>query len=451
MSKTALVLVGDEGSNPDAVLLNRFLEERGFAVDTSRLDLSLESPNIPQIPNSPDLVILDLVSSPVENHARLIECSGQLRASEKFRETQIPIVAITAACENQKLDLLSRFDDVFEAPITDEQFHARLQSLMRLSTMRREAVRRSKTSHKFGVGLPVLPPPRIIEDARFLVVGKGMTFLPLQNAMPAGNSFIGALTQLMAETYLVHHTFDAIIIDMDEKQDHLIGFIESLRNNPRFFDLPILVTCPESAVELAVTALASGATDLISFPFDREQIFGRLMAMVREHRYRDQLGKLFREAKNLTPTDELTHLYSDKFFNEHLGATITDCKDFQRPVTLAGFTISVDGQNSTLNQEQKETAIAKAGRVLQDLIRGEDMISRLDHERFVAIFPDMTLESAATAVRRIRAVVNHTPVSLEINGNPINLYLEGALIAISGEETQETLIKQLFEEPEISI
>jgi len=61
---------------------------------------------------------------------------------------------------------------------------------------------------------------------------------------------------------------DVIITDINMPNLDGFGFIEAVKNNPRYANTPILVLTTESSAELKERARAAGATGWVVKPFD---------------------------------------------------------------------------------------------------------------------------------------------------------------------------------------
>ncbi|HAT86154.1 MAG TPA: hypothetical protein DCS30_09545, partial [Rhizobiales bacterium] len=205
-------------------------------------------------------------------------------------------------------------------------------------------------------------------------------------ALPDSIDIVASLTPQMAEDMLEAQKFDALIIELSDYNAHLVEFTNALRRNPSYFSLPIILVCHKKATEDGLAALAAGANDIVSFPFSERFFENRIDILVREERYRQQLRKIFSEARLLMPTDEITRLYSEKFLKAHLEALEGDTG--ATSMSFAGIDISFDviGDNQG-HKIHENSLLSRVGRLISSLMRAEDLLARLDNGRFVALFP----------------------------------------------------------------
>ena len=399
---------------------------------------------------SADILLLDLIEVTPENVPAVVEKAAQLRRSLGFEEGRVPMVAIALPSIHLSEDMMSGFADILKPPLTQDLIANRLTSLMRLATMRREAERRSKSFKRFGVGLPVVPPPRNLDEQLLLYLGSGMAFLPIQQALPESIETVAALTPSMAEHYLESRSFDALVIELRHYTEHLIQFISDLRRNPNYFSFPIILVCDRNAPDDGLAGLAAGANDIVSFPFSERFFENRIEILVREERYRRQLKKIFSEARLLMPTDEVTRLYSEEFLKTHLD--VLKAEDTSSSMTFAGVDVSYDIGGHNDPGEPSPALVAKVGRLVSALMRAEDMLSRLDSGHFVAFFPDTDLFEARIALQRIRSIVHLSPFIEQQTGKAVNVTLDFSLHHCGAREKDfdvDRVLKDLFENPVI--
>ncbi|MCT4657126.1 MAG: diguanylate cyclase [Cohaesibacter sp.] len=396
-----------------------------------------------------DILLLDLLNVEDAQIGDVIEKAIALRSQHGLDAARIPLVAIAQPGVDLSEDQLAHFSDILQPPLTGDLISNRLISLMRLSTMRREAERRATTFKRFGVGLPVVPPPRDMTQQRLLFIGSGMAFLPIQSALPDDVETVAALTPAMAEDMLKEQQFDALIVELSDYNAHLIAFIEDLRRNPSYFSLPIILICHKKASQDGLAGLASGANDIVSFPFSGSFFENRIDILVREERYRQQLRKIFSEARLLMPTDEVTRLYSETFLKTHLEALPNEAS---KPcVSFAGIDIRFDliggREMSSINENG---LLSRVGRLISSLMRAEDMLARLDNGRFVALFPDTDLQETRTALQRIRAIVQLSPFVEQSSQQGIKVSLDFSLHYFDSKQATmdaDKILKDLFENP----
>ncbi|WP_319568668.1 diguanylate cyclase domain-containing protein [Cohaesibacter marisflavi] len=395
------------------------------------------------------ILLLDLFDVKSEDVPSLVARADALRKQFGFADARVPMVAIADTSISLTEEQMKPFADVLKPPLTQDLIANRLTSLMRLATMRREAERRSLTFKRFGVGLPVVPPPKDLDKQSLLYLGAGAAFLPVQLALPETVETVAALTPSMALHYLEMKPFDALVVELCDYNEHLVEFISELRRNPNYFSFPIILVCHKRAVQDGLAGLAAGATDIVSFPFSERFFENRIDILVREERYRRQLRKIFSEARLLMPTDEVTRLYSEEFLKSHLDVLREE--DAGASVTFVGFDITFDLVHEKRGGESLPPALlAKVSRLIASLMRAEDMLARLDNGSVVAFFPDTDLFEARMALQRIRSIVQLSPFVEHSSTRAVYVTLDFSLHYCdtrSPDFDVDKILKDLFENP----
>ncbi|WP_319414347.1 diguanylate cyclase domain-containing protein [uncultured Cohaesibacter sp.] len=402
-----------------------------------------------EVSSQAGILLVDLFDVKGEDVAELVAQADKLRRQFGFADARVPMVAIADSSIKLSEEQMKPFADVLKPPLTQDLIANRLTSLMRLATMRREAERRSLTFKRFGVGLPIVPPPRNLDEQSLLYIGAGAAFLPVQLALPDTVETIAALTPAMAMHYLDIKPFDALVVELSDYNEHLIEFISDLRRNPNYFSFPIILVCHKKAVQDGLAGLAAGANDIVSFPFSERFFENRFDILVREERYRQQLRKIFSEARLLMPTDAVTRLYSEEFLKSHL--EVLQQEDAGASVTFVGFDISFDAVHEKRGGNRLPPALlAKVGRLILSLMRAEDLLARLDNGYMVAFFPDTDLFEARMALQRIRSIVQLSPFVEQHSSRAVHVTLDFSLHYCdtrSPDFNVEQILKDLFENP----
>ncbi|WP_316862408.1 diguanylate cyclase domain-containing protein [uncultured Cohaesibacter sp.] len=445
MAKHALIL-STEDRGLDAPEWADMLINADFAVWSHWL---FSDDDLDPMSRASGIILVDLLGISKEDVAKAVSRAEMLRQSFGFADARVPMVAIADASIALSEAHMRSFTDVLKPPLTQDLIANRLTSLMRLATMRREAERRALTFKRFGVGLPVVPPPHNLDEQSLLYIGAGAAFLPIQVALPESVETIAALTPSMAQHYLEAKSFDAAIVELSDYNEHLIQFISDLRRNPSYFSFPIILVCHKRATEDGLAGLAAGANDIVSFPFSERFFENRIDLLVREERYRQQLRNIFNEARLLMPTDEVTRLYSEAFLKEHL--EVLSKEEAGVGMTFVGIDISFDQPlDSDKCEEPSPALLAKVGRLISSLMRAEDMVARLDNGLVVGFFPDTDLFEARMALQRIRSIVQLSPFIDQHTSKGVYVTLDFSLHFADTrcpDYDAEQILKDLFENP----
>lgn len=114
-------------------------------------------------------------------------------------------------------------------------------------------------------------------------------------------------------------------------------------------------------------------------------------------------ARLYHQAKILTLTDELTHLYNSRFFNQFLESEVKRCRRYDSNVSLIfldlDFFKNVNDQHGHLMGSK---LLKEAADVLRSGLRDVDIVARYGGDEFLVILPETKIEEAARVAKRTR-------------------------------------------------
>lgn len=192
-------------------------------------------------------------------------------------------------------------------------------------------------------------------------------------------------------------------------------FLEIIKNDSRFQNIPVIMLSESSSVENAVWAFDKGAVDYISHPFNHRVFIARCLVQLKVKKLQDELRKL-------SLTDELTRLYNRRHFlnmfekeflrsqrhNLNLGFLILDIDHFKRV-------------NDTYGHQAGDIVLKELARILCNQLRRHDVPARYGGEEFVILLPQTDYSGAEyVGCKILQAVYSHTfeevawPISVSI-------------------------------------
>jgi diguanylate cyclase (GGDEF)-like protein len=114
-------------------------------------------------------------------------------------------------------------------------------------------------------------------------------------------------------------------------------------------------------------------------------------------------ARLYHQAKLLTLTDELTHLYNSRFFNQFLESEVKRCRRYDSNVSLIfldlDFFKKVNDQHGHLMGSK---VLQEAADVLREGLRDVDIVARYGGDEFLVILPETRIPAAAYVAERMR-------------------------------------------------
>lgn len=430
----------------------RKLEQNGYEADSADVIIA-ETMCVGD--KRPDLVLIDLQSEgpdcDITPHLNLAD-----RLKSELGGSPLPIIIVGGFSENMAMHIhvardVGRIDDAILDPIDDKQIFSRINSLVRLNTMREELVRRLDTTSKYGVDAPdFIHPPKHIDDATILVLGAHTSFQVIENALAKHATLVGALTPSTALDYMMRRDFDAVLIDVEGSEHPYLEFCSDARRNSQLYNTPIVMIANAKTMSNPSRAFDIGVTDILPKPVRVDELQARILSLVKEMRFRDALRTIYSKARHLVTSDGLTGLYSRGFLLEHMASQIRNAEKSGKPLTIAFFNVTnIHRINARHGYAVGDRIIRQVGDVMGMLVRGEDLTARYSGARFCVLLPDTSPEAASIAVKRIAGVVNYTEFSVQDVHEPIRIELGHAVAGFRKGDTAEELIsrarKQIFE------
>jgi len=432
--------------------LARKLEKNGYEADSADV-LVAETMCVGD--KRPDLVLIDLQGEEqncdITPHLKLAD-----RLKSEFGGTPLPIIIVGGSSKQMAPHIhsardMGRIDDAILNPIDDLQIFGRINSLVRLNTMREELVRRLDTTSKYGLEAPEFThPPKHIEDATILVLGANSSFQIIENALAKHATLVGALTAGTALDYMLRRDFDAVLIDVEGSEHPYLEFCQDIRRNSQLYNTPIVMIADPATMSNPSRAFDIGVTDILAKPIEASELQTRMLTLIRELRFRDALRNIYSKARHLATSDGLTGLYSRGFLLEHMASQIDNAEKTGKPLTIAFFNITNINQiNARHGYAVGDRIIRQVGDVMGMLVRGEDLTARYSGARFCVLLPDTLPDAASIAVKRIAGVVNFTEFSVQDVHEPIRIELGHAVAGFRSGDRAEELVsrarKRIFE------
>ena len=305
MSLHARVLVVDHDGRTTWPLADR-LESLGCAVQTVAPS---ESVSDVVARWRPDVIFLQAENSLEEakNTARQL---GRDQTS-----TRAPTVLLTAKPTHGEQAAETGIDLVLPARPRDIELVSRIQALTRFRTMQIELARRSELRRRYGLSRELDVHP--IEGGKLTVLTAGK-FLDgetdLAEILKTDPRAIKSVNQPREATdQLSRHPYDALVMGVNGSAAPWLTLCADIRNNPRLFNLPIIMIVDDDSFVDPTQPFENGVSDFLVRPVDPHESGNRLLMLVRLDRYRRSLQDSYGEARLSETSDGLTGLYSFRY------------------------------------------------------------------------------------------------------------------------------------------
>jgi hypothetical protein len=332
------------------------------------------------IETTPPVSVVAIVTPEVA--AQLEVLAARVAALEPY----VPLIAIGAAlpCPDNVLPFGT-------AGHAAGRLEARLRAALRVHSLHSTVMRRF-------AGRPVpLPATDPIEDASVLLMGRGACFPALSVALGVQLGVIGALSVDAAAKHLNAREVDGIVIGEGFSSRVIDGFLGVLGDDPRFRNLPVLVS-PETLVDdtpytLPYLELADGTA---------RDIAQRAMPLIRLHAFEARLIQILKAAEANGMLDPHTGLLTAEAFARDLSAAIAEAQTRQTSLALMRLVV----------EESRRREQVDAARIVGRLMRRTDFAVLCEDGAIVVVFTGTDDGDVRQIGRRLASVLRYSVLSL---------------------------------------
>jgi len=233
--------------------------------------------------------------------------------------------------------------------------------------------------------------------------------------------------------------YDLILLDLQMPGMDGFQVMEGLKEIEIDSYVPILVITAQPGHKLR--ALASGAKDFISKPFDLVEVKTRIHNMLEVRLLYKQLEHHSREMESLALHDELTGLPNRRLLMDRLSLAITHARRNKR--TMAVMYLDLDGFkqiNDTLGHDAGDTLLSMVSARLVAAVRQEDTVARLGGDEFVIALWELNhAEGVVKLVSKVIQAVSH-PYIIQDRSVSMTVSVGVGIYPTHGEDV-ETLLK----------
>ena len=205
-----------------------------------------------------------------------------------------------------------------------------------------------------------------------------------------------------------------VLVMSDLSMPNLGGLelLEKIRtaDEPRLSELPvIIITGAEDDDGSKKTALAAGASDFITKPFDSVQLLARTQSQLNQQRTREDLKKTELAKQTLEEHnrfDSLTGLSNAQAFSDRLGEDVSYAK--RHRTELALIQIRIDKYKVLFLRKGKQVAEEILNKLAEQLSRSrrqEDTVARLSLDTFAILLPSANSIGARKIAETLKAGV----------------------------------------------
>lgn len=441
MSGTIRVaLIDHDRSSTPALIAD--LETAGCAIKPVRPD----SANVDEIrAQGANIIVIRAGDAPdaATETARLLK-SGEY-------SSQLPIIVIGDATDDTLDD--SAIDGVVDNGLPVESMKteliSRLRSLTRLHVMQSELTRREDIERRYGLTPESLwDTPVDAECMQILAAGDFGEDKQLLGEMIGGDKLL-AFTADPNETIeeLVGGCYEAAVVAVNGSADQWLTMCADIRDNPRLYNLPILLVADDDSFIGPSVLFHQGATDLLRRPLNANNLRARLSMLIKQQRYRVRMQEAYSRSLHMETSDSLTGLYSYGFLHDYLGKLIDGAEQADYPVAVGMFDVkAMSGINKRHGYAAGDNLLRQIGSLIGRLVRGEDLTARYGGQTFCLVMPETEYEDAAMVLRRIANIVSMTEFGVMTDKNPVTVHLRlGCVMFEPGDSAEKLLAKAVLQ------
>lgn len=367
------------------------------------------APQVKDIPGSPqdfDLIVLGLPDD--QPGCALAGLSTALG------DTFAPILCLDAKRSplRRLLALRAGARDVLPSKAPDDLLLARVRGLIRENEAERECERRRLTAVSFGFS-----EPRTEFGAQGCVLCAGdLGPLPDQLAALLPHRVMTLSDENMAEEDLSAPVPDAFILGLSDTCPYAEAMIPDLRDRMHLRPAPILAVYPEDRADMAVRALALGASEVVEAGAGIEEIELRIKAALARKHIRDALRKSEEQSYRFAATDPLTGLYNRRYAETYMADL--SARAGQSSSDMCLVLVDLDhfkAVNDVHGHVSGDRVLREVAHRLQANLRACDLVARYGGEEFLIVLPETPVEEAAILSERLRLAIASVPIRLAEN------------------------------------
>lgn len=271
---------------------------------------------------------------------------------------------------------------------------------------------------------------RLLNTMRVLVLDDNISNATLLQSHLSGLENVGC--QVLTDPYkaldwCAQNTADLVLVDVLMPGMDGFEFLAELQRLPAYANVPVVMITASIDPSLRQRALVAGVTDFIRKPADPVELLARVRNMLRlrqrqlelEHEI-NQRQQLEAELRHMVSTDELTGLYSRRYFLEAADRESKRSRRTEQPLTVLVMDIDHFKQiNDQFGHAGGDYALRQFSGIARQMLRETDLIGRLGGEEFGALLPETDGAGALEVAERIRAAV--AAANLDIDGRAFTL------------------------------
>lgn len=385
---------------------------------------------------------------------------GAQKLQNRLRKKDIPVIALLpeGAEEQRSQALAAGLADVITRPYEDRTLLARIRNLLRARTTHDELRLRSDNSAALGFAEAA---PEFAAPVKIGLIAEtpkeGARWKEeLAEAFPHSADVLTP-ADLVSEAGR-EKRYDALVIAISGRNaQHRLDFVSSLRARQQTRHTAILAVAPSESADMAITALDTGAGDVMADGFEPLEAGERLKRLLLRRTEEKALRRYVEVGLEAAMTDPLTGLYNRRYAIPYLEKM--SIAAFRSARCFAVMLLDLDyfkQVNDNYGHAVGDDVLEEFATRLRSNLRSVDLVSRFGGEEFLVAMPDTTLEQAASVASRLCKLTRETPFSRTKVAGGVNVSVSVGLALgghLAGDELApiKTNITKLLEDTDTAL
>ncbi len=200
--------------------------------------------------------------------------------------------------------------------------------------------------------------------------------------------------------------YDLILLDYFLPDGNGLDFLRRMER--KGFEIPVAVITGQGAERIASKVLQAGAYDYLPKDMVTEKRLSRVISnSLEKSRLRREIDESQKKIAQMSIKDELTGLYSRRYFIEALEREVSRAKRYETDMVLCMMDLDYFKRiNDTYGHLAGDMVLCEIGTMLKAYIRQSDLACRYGGEEFAVILPNTQPEEAHGVCERFRQMVS---------------------------------------------
>lgn len=239
-----------------------------------------------------------------------------------------------------------------------------------------------------------------------------------------------------------HFNYDLVLLDV--MMPHMSGFdvLKKIRNNEKFFDIPVILLTAKSEKEDIIEGINAGANDYITKPFETEILVAKMKGLIKLRELQEEIKQKNIMLETLAITDGLTGAYNHRYFYKRLNEEFQRAKRYGAYLSL--IMIDIDffkSINDKYGHLVGDAVLSELSKLLQENIRKHDVCARYGGEEFALLLPHTNYEGAVREAERLRSTIEKHKFSHMERAGEVTISLGGVTYPHNDVNKPEDLVK----------